>query len=170
MMNQNHVARRLLALLLGPALMIVLGCGSDDGLGKRYPVSGTVTYKDQPLAKGRISFTAKDAKARGASGEIVDGRFSSLTTLTQGDGALPGDYTVAIDTKEIDEAVAKAETEKLAKKHGMSNLAQMPPELQAKMAKQAKRSIPAKYESPEKSGLTAKVEERSNSFEFKLTD
>ena len=37
-------------------------CGSDDGLGKRYPVSGTVTYKDQPVPKGSISFVPDDPK------------------------------------------------------------------------------------------------------------
>jgi hypothetical protein len=170
MQYRNLLACRSLAVMIGPALFIVLGCSQDDGLGKRYGVSGTVTYNGQPVAKGRINFIPKDKGARGASGQIENGSFSSLTTLSTGDGALPGEYTVAIDTKEIDEAAAKAETEKLAKKHGMSNLAQMPPELQAKMAKQAKSSIPKKYENPENSKLTAKVEEHSNSFEFKLTD
>jgi hypothetical protein len=170
MLNRNHVAFRSFALMIGPVLLFVLGCGQDDGLGKRYAVSGTVTYNGQPVAKGRISFVPKDKAARSASGQIENGSFSSVTTLTSGDGALPGDYTVSIDTKEIDAAAAKAEAEAIAKKHGMSNIGQMPPEVLAKMSKQAKGSIPKKYESAEKSGLTAKVEERSNSFEFKLTD
>ena len=91
--------------------------------------------------------------------------------MASGDGALPGDYKVSIDTKEVDEAEVKAEAEKLAKKHGLPNMGPMiPPELQGKMAKKAKSTIPEKYASPEKSGLTAKVEAKSNSFEFKLAD
>ena len=75
--------------LLAPALMIVWGCSNDDGLAKRYAVSGTVSYNGQPLAKGRINFVSKDTTARSASGAIENGSFSSLTTLTSGDGALP---------------------------------------------------------------------------------
>ena len=170
MLNRSQVAPRALALALGSALLIVLGCSQDDSLGKRYPVSGTVTYKGQPLAKGRINFVPKDGKSRPASGQIKDGSFSSLTTLSEGDGALPGDYVVSIDTKEIDEAAAKAEGEKAAKKHGMSNLVQLPPEIQAKALKTAKSSIPVIYQDAHKSGLTAKVEEKSNSFTFELKD
>jgi len=83
-------------------MITVLGCG-DDGLGKRYPVSGTVTYKDQPLAKGAISFYATGAgnETRGAFGTIENGRYS-LSTQSDGDGAFPGDYVVSINAKDAD--------------------------------------------------------------------
>jgi hypothetical protein len=158
---------RSLALLVGPALLYVLGC-SDDGMAKRYPVSGTVKYNGQPVAKARINFTPKGGGHQGASGMVENGSFS-LTTLSPGDGALPGEYVVTVDTREIDEAQVKAEAEKLAKKHGMANLSQMPPELQAKALKQAKSSIPTKYQGSQ-SDLTAKVEEKSNDFTFELKD
>jgi len=170
MLNRTHVAHRSLALLLGPALLYVLGCSGDDGLGTRYGVSGKVTYKGQPVAKGRINFVPKGNGGHAATGVIENGTFSSLTSVTAGDGALPGDYKVSIDTKEIDEAAAKAEGEKLAKKYGMSNLAQLPPEVQAKAGKLAKGSIPEKYLNADKSDLSAKVEAKSNSFEFDLKD
>ena len=44
------------------ALALSAGCG-DDGYGRRYPVSGTVTYKGQPLKQGTITFTPADADA-----------------------------------------------------------------------------------------------------------
>ena len=38
-----------LAATWGIALVFVLGCGDDGGLGRRYPVHGRVTYRSQPL-------------------------------------------------------------------------------------------------------------------------
>ena len=40
----NRLPHRFLAILSVPALLVMASCGTDDGLGKRYPVSGTVTY------------------------------------------------------------------------------------------------------------------------------
>jgi hypothetical protein len=169
MLNRMNVAHRCLALMIGPALFYTLGC-SDDGFGKRNPVSGTVKYNGQPVAKGRINFVPKGGAGHGAHGEIENGSFGSLTTLNPGDGAVAGDYTVTVDTREIDEAAAKAEGEKLAQKHGMSNLAQLPPEVQAKAFAKAKSSVPAKYQSSSTTDLKATVAEGSNSFEFELKD
>jgi len=169
MLNRTNIAHRCLALLIGPALFYTLGC-SDDGMKNRYPVSGTVKYKGEPVAKGRINFVPKGGAGHGAHGEIENGSFGSLTTLNPGDGAVAGEYKVTVDTREIDEAAAKAEGEKLAKKHGMSNLAQLPPEVQAKAYAQAKSSVPAKYAGAGTSDLTATVAEGSNSFNFELKD
>src|SRR5215469_13536013 len=102
MSTRTQVMHRSLALLVGPALLYVLGC-SDDGMAKRYPVSGTVKYNGQPVAKARINFTPKGAGHQGASGMVENGSFT-LTTLSPGDGALPGEYVVTVDTREIDEA------------------------------------------------------------------
>src|SRR5262245_1230631 len=82
-------------------LGLIVGCGDDTGLDKRYPVSGTVKYKGEPVAKGQISFIAVDkVKQRDANGFIQDGHYS-LTTATPGDGALPGEYMVTIFSKEV---------------------------------------------------------------------
>ena len=75
MLNRYDIVRCSLATFLAPALMIVWGCSNDDGLAKRYPVSGTVSYNGQPLAKGRINFVSKDTTARSASGAIENGSF-----------------------------------------------------------------------------------------------
>jgi hypothetical protein len=171
MFHQIPVAKCSLALLVGSALLCVLGCWSDDGLGTRYSVSGTVTYKGEAVPKARISFipNGKDAAKQGASGEIENGSYS-LSTLTPGDGALPGDYRVTVSAREVDEAKLQADSEKLAAKHGLHKSPMMPPELQAKANKDAKSSLPKKYEDPATSGLTAKVKEETNSFKFELTD
>jgi len=149
-----------LASALG--LLMVIGCG-DDGLGKRYPVSGKVTYKDQPVETGTVTFfaTGKDAETRGATGSIKDGSYS-MSTIGGEDGVFPGDYQVSISSRKADMSQAKANQEKTGGSFRQDDV--------AKAYKNAESLIPKKYESTEKSGLTAKVEARSNNIDFKLTD
>ena len=168
MMTQGRPARYLLALLAGPSFLFVLGCGGDE-LGTRYPVSGKVTYKGAPVAKGTISFVPEEAEGRGASGTIENGSYS-LTTHTPGDGAFPGKYTVTVDTREIDEAAQKAATEKFAKEKKIEGLMEVPQDVRAKLSQQAKASTPAKYLSTSTSDLKTTVEAHSNSLDFDLRD
>jgi hypothetical protein len=158
----------LSALLVGPALCFALGCGGDD-LGKRYPVSGKVTYKGQPVAKGVISFVPEEKEGRGATGEIQNGAYT-LTTQTPGDGAFPGKYTVTVDTKEIDAAAQAAATEKFAKEKKIEGLKEVPQEVQAKLYASAKTSTPLKYMAPQSSDLKATVETHTNILDFDLRD
>src|SRR4051794_30018693 len=95
-----------LASALG--LLMFICCG-DDGLGKRYPVSGKVTYKNDPVANASIAFIAsgENAEKRGATGVVKDGYYT-LSTLGGDDGAFPGDYKVSITAREADMSQAKA--------------------------------------------------------------
>lgn len=159
--HNGSPAARLLAV--AAALALVTGC-ADDGYGKRYPVSGTVTYGGKPLEKGSINFIANDAATgRNASGLIVDGNYS-LTTFTPGDGALAGQYRVSIAAAETD----LSEAEAVAKASGGAALRE---DLVAKAAmKKSKRLIPAKYGLPDTSGLTREVKQETNTLNFDLTD
>jgi len=67
---------------------MVLGCGSD-GLGRRYPVTGRVTYRERPVKSGTITFIPSNNVGRVAAGTIADGDYR-LTTLSPGDGVSPG--------------------------------------------------------------------------------
>ena len=87
MIMRPRLAPRLLALLVGPGFLFVLGC-SDDGLGKRYQVTGKVTYKGAAVESGSISFVPEAPDGHGAAGQIKDGTYT-LTTLGENDGALP---------------------------------------------------------------------------------
>jgi hypothetical protein len=170
MILRNRVTSRALALLVGPALLFVLGCSEGDGLGKRYAVTGKVTYKDQPVEKGVINFVPLDAAGHGASGQIEKGSYT-LTTLTPADGALPGKYKVTVDTRQIDEAAAHAAAEENAKKKGITGASPViPQDIQAKLLKQSKNVIPGKYQLAETTDLTATVEEHPKEIDFKLTD
>jgi len=150
------------ALASGLALLLSAGCG-DDGLGQRYPVSGRVTYKGEPVASASISFYPAGGPSdqqRGATGVVEDGYYS-LSTQGENDGAFPGEYLVSIAARAPDMTQAK---ENAAKIGGL-----MRQEDVARAYAKAKSSIPRKYESPD-AGLRAKVEAGRNTFDFDLVD
>ena len=157
MMRSSRQARPRRAIVAGLGLLVIFGCGSD-GLGKRYAVSGRVTYKGAALPSGTITFLPEDSKAKAAVGTITDGNYS-LTTLSPGDGAFPGKYQVTVVSKDVDSSAVSAAPNSLnrLKKVAAANLA-------------AKSRIPAKYELPSTSGLVREVLPQSNTFDFDLTD
>ncbi|HEV3121015.1 MAG TPA: hypothetical protein VGY53_03895 [Isosphaeraceae bacterium] len=145
MIASDKVTRRFVLLMAGSALLAVGGCGEDEKktLRRRYPVSGKVTYKGNPLESGEISFHPDGAGGKPATGTITDGSYS-LTTLTPGDGAYPGNYKVVI-------------TPKLT----------LP--VKGKTAKPSP-AIPQKYGLDTSSGLTAEVQPQTNNISFELKD
>jgi len=72
-------------------LAILGGCGGE----AKVPVSGTVKYKDQPLGEVNIVLIRADGKTATATTDS-SGAFAGLTTDAPQDGALPGEYKVAI--------------------------------------------------------------------------
>jgi hypothetical protein len=159
MRADKMVRDRIAAMLAGTVLLVILGCGDDTGLAKRYPVTGRVTYKGEPVKKGIITFTPDDPGGRSATGTIEDGNYA-LTTMADRDGALPGSYKVSITAREADftQVIANA-------KGGPGKQKDI-----ALANKAAKYLIPAKYGSIQTSGQVAKVEEKSNVINFDLTD
>ena len=171
MMLHRAVCSALLAFLL---VVAAPGCGDSSGLGRRYPVSGSVTYNGTPLEHGTISFAPADGTGRAAGGTITDGRYS-LTTHDSDDGALPGKYRVSVvaklaDPSKVDLKIKKSregrETE--AEKQAMAIV--YPQKVAARAAAAAKNLIPPKYSSPETSGLTFEVKEQTNTADFPLKD
>jgi len=153
-------ARAVVALSL-VVPWIAVGCGEDDGIGTRYPVTGNVTYDGKPVASGTITFNPDNPDAgRVATGIIRDGYYS-LTTMANDDGALPGPYKVAIVAKDEDDSV-KVDTKKGGGSRNPANV--------IKVAKAAKDLIPKKYISIATSELTAVVKEQTNSIPFDLKD
>lgn len=165
--------RSCFAGLAAAAAIVLASCSSEDGLGKRYPVSGTVTYNDQPLEKGAISFVPEDSKGVGASGAIENGAYT-LSTGGNDDGARAGKYKVVITAREDTSAKAKADFEKAraARKDvsGTEQLAIVPKQFAAKAAAQAKSLIPPGYGDSRTTTLMAEVKEQSNTIPFKISD
>jgi hypothetical protein len=142
-------------------------CGADDGLGKRYPVSGTVTYNGNSLEKGEISFVSEDLKNNiGASGRITEGSYT-LSTGGNDDGAQAGKYKVTITAKEDFLAKAKADFQRETKQQESNYI---PPQFIAKAEASAKSLIPAGYGDVRTTTLTAEVKPKSNTINFTLSD
>jgi hypothetical protein len=106
--------RRAGALLV---LLLIAGCGPSRP--RLYPVTGTVTYKDQPVAGAQVTFVS--AEGRPAQGTTdAAGKFS-LTTFESGDGAATGSCKVTVaklaptDPNDPYSAVANAMPERYAK-------------------------------------------------------
>lgn len=80
-------------LVLGSCLLSALiGCGSDDGLGRR-AVSGTVTLDGTALADGSISFEPVEKSTMSSGAMIAQGKYS----ITKEKGLPPGKYRVVIN-------------------------------------------------------------------------
>jgi hypothetical protein len=148
------------------AMVVVLGCSGDEsGLGSRYKVTGKVTYQGAPVAHGTVNFLPTKPpvpEGRAATGEIKDGLYS-LSTTGNSDGALPGEYNVAIVAMDMDMASAASSKAEGGKIHEGDAAYQ-------KAVKAAKPLIPAKYTTGETSGLKATVTTGGNNFNFDLTD
>jgi hypothetical protein len=146
---------------LSAAAFLLAGCGDQTGLSKRFPVTGNVTYKGRPLARGNINFipTGGAATDRAATATIENGRYS-LTTATESDGAFPGTYDVTITSTDVDLTEVKA--------HMKGGSGHQDDVLRAN--RNAKSLIPEKYGFPDKSGLKAEVKASSNTLDFTLKD
>jgi hypothetical protein len=159
-------AQRSLTVLAVPLVMAITSCGTDDGLGTRYPVSGTVTYNGKPLEKGVINFVPDDPKSVGASGEIENGSYV-LSTGGGKDGARAGKYKVTVSAKEDSSAKAKAS---FAKDSKGIDPGFVPRQYLANSAATAKSLIPEGYGDTRTTNLTAEVKEQSNTIDFPLSD
>lgn len=149
--NHRRIARslrlgssRAILLSAGGLLALVttsIGCGS----GSPIPltsVSGNVTLDGTPLSSGNITFMPKGNAGQSASGTIVNGAYE-LGTFEAGDGAPPGEYTVAVQSYTVEPT--------------MENPKGQP-------------AVPEKYLTTNASGLTATVQESgSQTIDFPLT-
>lgn len=139
---------RLAVLLAG--IVACSGCGSS--APKTTRVSGTVQFDGKPLSKGTITFLPQASgdkeRARPATGQIDSNGRYSLSTFAPGDGALPGKYQVTV----------------------VSNTSEPTPEEIAEKGATIQSLIPAGYNSPSTSGLTATVADgKQEPIDFKLT-
>jgi hypothetical protein len=142
--------RRYLIFVSCAALLACAGCSRSDGELGTVAVDGRVTYRGTPLTIGEVRYVPLDAQTgRVARGAIdAHGRFT-LTTLKQGDGALPGDYRIV---------VVVPQGKQIA-------LAQQPTDYQLATAAVPPASpIPTRYFDPETSGLHDTVNDEYSGF------
>jgi hypothetical protein len=132
---------RLLVVLLVAGLS---GCGSGvemkPTLERVAPVSGTLTYKGQPLESYQVIFLPTDGRRPGVGVTDAAGKFK-LGTNDVGDGAPLGANKVSL-------AFASPSSDDSASASPIDDPALLP---------KPKISIPSKYGNPETSGLTQEV-------------
>ncbi len=144
----------LLALVVG-----VWGCGNGATRQDTVPVTGLVTYNGEPVEGATVVFGAASGQDRPATGTTDgSGRFT-LTTYERGDGAIAGEFTVAISKTETVGGMTEDE------EHAAIEAGE-----EIKPAETVDH-LPERYKDGTQSGLTADVEAgQENHFEFELTD
>jgi hypothetical protein len=168
MFSFRAVARRFSAVLALSAVALAISCGpADDGLGKRYAVSGSVNYNGSPLAQGTISFVPAEGKGVGATGVIENGAYT-LSTGGSNDGALAGKYKVTVTSKEDSTEKAKADFAKANAKGNDPGF--VPGRFIAAAQAKAKSLIPVGYADVNTTNLTAEVKAETNKIDFELSD
>jgi hypothetical protein len=130
-------------------LFLLAGCS---GGPKLVPVTGTVTLDDKPLARGTL--TLETPGMRPATLTVVDGKITEATTFKTGDGVPVGKHKVAVSAT-AEAASAVAATPGDGKAPGPNYMG-------------GKSLIPAKYNNPETSGLTADVGPGETTVKFEL--
>lgn len=160
------------SLLIIGAVCCLVGCNKGPSAGT-VPVSGTVTFKGQPLEDAEIVFEPKVVDGKRASG-ITDasGKFQLRTYLggaNTANGAEPGDYEVSV--------------KKMGAAAGIKPPADstQPPEAPTRQAVEGENKpmaysggelvTPEMYANPKTSGFTASVTQSGqNQFTFELTE
>ncbi|MEQ1830122.1 MAG: hypothetical protein ABL921_29445 [Pirellula sp.] len=157
------------------SIVFVIGCG-DNSL-KVYPVSGTVTYKSKPLDNATINFIIAGKEGQpttimGIGTTDANGKYTIKThvdpTEMPLDGAVEGSHQVTIHKymppkgmTEEDLAKSMARETKMMQEQGF-----VPPEF---ITPSRVPFLPPKYQNPQMSQLSAKVEKGGqNVFDFTL--
>jgi hypothetical protein len=148
----NHP--RLLIALAGLAAILLVGCTKKDTRPVRVAVSGTVLRQGQPVAEATIIFEPQGSTPAATGLTDASGNFR-LTSFDTDDGAVPGEYLVAIRKVQV----IKTDRPPNA-----------PDDFTAPPADE-KWLLPVKYGHTSTSGLTASVKpDAPNNFTFELKD
>jgi hypothetical protein len=130
--------------LTAAVLLTFLGCGQS---GDTVPATGTVTFNGKPADQAEVIFTPTTGRPASAVTD-AQGRFR-MSTLKEGDGAVPGEHVVSI-----------------AEYYPPGKTPPMPP-----VGQTIPSRYPAKYGDPTQSPFRAKVERGAkNDFQFDMTE
>ena len=145
-------------------LALLVGCAdSESSRPKTYRVSGTVTVNGQPVEGATVNFLLVSGQGSAIGVTDSNGQYS-LTTFSADDGAVPGEYKVAIFKYE-GAAAPKANTPpqgQLASGELDAATYAQPNEnaaVAAPTAVRARNEISEKYANADSSGLQATIDE-----------
>jgi len=152
-------ARGLIAVIACAVLVAIIGCSGGPKRPPTVKVTGKVTMNGTPVPGATVSFQSTAPGGRAAVG-ITDGAGQYvLTTFEAGDGAIAGDYGVAI---------VKSETVAASGASSNANSDDYVPPEGLKEPPPAKSLIPPRFGSTRESGLRATVGGGSTTFDFDL--
>lgn len=137
---------RRIGTLFVLSAVAVIGCSQQVELEGVVTAKGKVTQGGAPLAGATITFSPTSGGRAASATTDENGEFA-LTTLTAGDGAMPGDYAVTVTKTET---IGKEYTEEEANEYYSKHQTQPP-------APEVKNVVDKKYASPATSGLAATV-------------
>ena len=153
--------RHVCGVALAACIVFTL-CGCSSKGPATVPTTGTVLYNGKAVEGASVTFMIKDS-ANGATGVTdAQGKFT-LSTMGKG-GAVAGLHMVGITKIEATTATSEADEQKM--RSDPTSLTKM-----MQNTKPPKSELPAKYASPQTSGLTATVDaSKTNDFTFELKD
>jgi hypothetical protein len=135
-----------LTLTLG---LLLVGCGG----GQKGTVSGKVTYKNEPLKGGTVTFVSADTTAVARAPIQSDGTYKAENVPV-------GEVSIGVET----ESVKPLSLPPQAKGGGIPKGLELPADAKDKITKLGPSAsadrymkIPKEYATPQKSGLTLKV-------------
>lgn len=141
MQNQGVHGKSRFGVGLALTVLVVAGCGCG---GRKGEVSGTVSYRGQPLPVGTVTFFGKDNQNVGSSA-ISEGKYKVSQVP-------PGSVKITVATPPPPGRTA-------------GNAPPPPKDMPAPIASIA---IPPKYSSPDQSGLTYEVKSGSQAHPIDL--
>lgn len=151
--------QRLTVLLAVIVLGVPLIAGCESGRPPMGSVSGTVTHQGKPIPEGTIIFEI--AGARPATGKIVDGKITEVTTFDPNDGVCVGSAKIAVFAVEGGSEGGDAV---------MANPGDVSDDASNYMGMNAKSLIPPHYNDPASSGLSFEIKEGDNVVTLDLKD
>jgi hypothetical protein len=182
---------RFLVLFAASALVIVVGCGYDNGL-KLASVRGKVTYKGEPVKNGTVFFMPDEGKGTigpSATGSLrEDGTYIASTDYA-GDGVIVGSHKIGLTSIERATAdgtpvptpetglggpIAAKGSGPGATKGGAAGGRHVEKQKADLFTDSGGRKyrylLPKRLSNPNESGVTAKVERGSNTLNFDISE
>jgi hypothetical protein len=141
---------------LAALAVMMTGCSGGTGLSGMAPVTGKVTYKDQPVDGAIISFIGEGTTRTATAVSSADGSYKLMTLDVE--GAMPGQYTVVVDKTESSAGASKLVTMEEAEK------------VNALPVAAPKKLLPEKYGDPTKTPLKFPVKDGPNVIDLKLEE
>ncbi len=146
-------------------LLVVTGCSSNDWPATA-PVSGTVTFRGEPVPNADLGFQSAGAPRYGYGTTDAAGHYT-LTTFEPADGGIIGDHVVVIVPGKPSESLPDISSLDM---NDPKNDAAYRKALETNSHPAQNPAVPARYGSPDTTPLKATVKPGDNVIDFDLSE